>query len=85
MTVEAAAEAIGINKSSLSRIERGLMPYSQDILESLAAVYRCDPAELLIQDPREGTNIVQLWDRASLDQRRALGSVAETILKYREG
>lgn len=84
MTVEAAAAAIGVNKSSLSRIERGLMPYSQDILESLAAVYDCDPAELLIQDPHEDTNIVQLWDRASLDQRRALGSVAETLLRYRE-
>lgn len=84
MTVEAAAEAVGINKSSLSRIERGLNPYSQDILENLATLYECDPAELLIQDPREDTNIVQLWDRASLDQRRALGSVAATILRYRE-
>jgi transcriptional regulator with XRE-family HTH domain len=85
MTVEAAADAIGVNKSTLSRIERGLSPYTQKVLENLALLYGCDPAELLIQDPREETNIIRLWDRATADQRRALGSVAETMIKYREG
>lgn len=82
LSQEVVAAALSMNKSTLSRMERGLTPYSQDRLEALAALYGCDPAELLIQHPREETNIVKIWDRASRDQRRAIGTVAETMIGY---
>jgi transcriptional regulator with XRE-family HTH domain len=81
-SLEAAAAEVGITKPTLSRIERGEIPYKQDLLENLGLLYGCHPAELLIQDPAEASNIVQIWERASHDQRRALGTVAETMIGY---
>lgn len=42
----------GITGASISRIESGLTPYSQDYLEATAIVLRCTPADLISRDPR---------------------------------
>lgn len=80
----AAAEAGTINHTTLSRIERGLVPYNQDLLERLSTVYGCEPAELLMQDPTEDANVVRLWERADEGQRKAIAAVAETIVGFRQ-
>jgi transcriptional regulator with XRE-family HTH domain len=46
-----AADCLEMDKSSLSRLERGLTPYDQRHLETLAALYRCAPGDLLSVDP----------------------------------
>jgi transcriptional regulator with XRE-family HTH domain len=43
------------DRSSLSRIEKGLQPYSQDTLEAMAEAYDCLPAELIGVDPKDLT------------------------------
>lgn len=48
---EQAAEMIGMDRSNLSRIERGQVPYSQALLEAAADAYRCEPVDLLIRNP----------------------------------
>jgi transcriptional regulator with XRE-family HTH domain len=50
-TQEQAAEMIGMDRSNLSRVERGEIPYSQALLEAAAEAYRCDPADLIIRNP----------------------------------
>ncbi len=52
-TLEQAAEAVDITHASLSRIERGLQPYSQAILEALAELYMTDVASLIMRDPTD--------------------------------
>jgi transcriptional regulator with XRE-family HTH domain len=49
----AAELEIKISEGQLSRIERGETPYSQDTLEALAAVLRCEPADLIMRDPTQ--------------------------------
>jgi transcriptional regulator with XRE-family HTH domain len=83
MSLEEVAPKVGITHGTLSRIERGAVPYNQDLLERLADLYGCEPAELLIQDPAVGPNVIPIWAGADDDQRRAIATVAETIVGFR--
>jgi transcriptional regulator with XRE-family HTH domain len=51
-----------ISEGQLSRIERGETPYSQDILEAIASVLRCEPADLIMRDPTEHDALWSLLD-----------------------
>lgn len=87
LTLEYVAEMIGrktgagFTHASLSRIERGLQPYSQPILEALAELYRTDEACLLMVDPTEGDGIWAVWDRAKPSTRRQIIEIAKTLTK----
>jgi transcriptional regulator with XRE-family HTH domain len=52
---------VEMSEGQLSRIERGETPYSQDIVEALANVLRCEPADLIMRDPI-AADIWSLWD-----------------------
>ncbi len=60
---------IEISEGQLSRIERGETPYSQDILEALAAVLRCEPADLIMRDPTQPDAIWSLLDTLKPGER----------------
>ena len=53
---------VDISEGQLSRIERGETPYSQDILEAVAQVLRCEPADLIMRDPTQPDAIWSLID-----------------------
>src|SRR5450631_997804 len=73
---------IKITHASLSRIERGLQPYSQPILEALAAeLTGGDEASLLIRHPSDPDGIWQVWDNAQPADRRKIIEIAKTIIK----
>lgn len=59
-----------ITAQSLSRIERGLQPYSQPVLEALAAALECSPGDLLDRDPNQTQAIWALWGKFNEAQRR---------------
>ncbi|MGZ8286102.1 MAG: helix-turn-helix domain-containing protein [Allosphingosinicella sp.] len=82
-SLEAAAAEIGMTHTNLSRIERGLYPYNQDLMESLALVYGCDPVDLLIRDPSAPVSIYAAMDRANDEQRRLIERIAEDVLEFR--
>jgi len=42
-----------ISPGQLSRIETGKQGYGQDLLEALATVYGCDPADIIRRDPTQ--------------------------------
>ena len=88
MTLEAAAEAVGeatgegFTHASLSRMERGKQPYSQPVLEALAALYKTDPASLLMRNPSDPDAIWSLWDQAkTAEQRTMIRNLAATVVK----
>lgn len=58
-----------ISVSQLSRIESGNQGYSQDILEALATVLRCSPADLIIRDPTKQEAIWSIWDQVPENSR----------------
>lgn len=87
LTLEALAERVatrlgGMTHASLSRIERGLQPYSQPIIEALAdELTGGDVASLLTRDPSEPSAIWSIWERAKPGERKMIVDIAKTIVK----
>jgi len=95
LTQERAAERIGIEQATLSRIERGVHPYNQDFLEVAASVYGCEPADLIAVAPipqkvghfiREwrkyrGLTLEQLAERVDLSHG-ALSQLERGVINY---
>lgn len=51
LTLEAAGAELGMSAAQLSRIENTKGPYTQDLLEHAAIVYKTDVFSLLFRDP----------------------------------
>lgn len=51
MSMHDVAEAMGTYSSAISKYELGDIPYTQRVLEALAEIYRCKPADLLAGPP----------------------------------
>jgi transcriptional regulator with XRE-family HTH domain len=81
LTLERLADRIGITHASLSRVERGLQPYSQPMLEALAEALATDTASLLMRDPSDPDGIWSIWDHATPAERRMIVDIAKTITK----
>jgi len=87
MTLEVLAERVGekiggMTHASLSRIERGLQPYSQPILEAIAdELTGGDVASLLMRDPSTPNAMWSIWERAKPGQRQMIVDIANTIVK----
>ncbi|RRN62792.1 helix-turn-helix domain-containing protein [Caulobacter sp. 602-1] len=67
--------------AQLSRVERGETGYSQDVLEALAIIYRCEPADLIMRDPAAGDAIWSIWDQLQPVQRIQLVEIGQTLKK----
>ena len=66
--------------ASISRIERGTQPYSQDILEALAGALDVTVAQLIEHNPDlPGAEIVHLWDRLDDRQREQADAVLKAM------
>lgn len=68
LTQEQVADAIDKTKGYVSELERGVKRYNQDILESLAKLFKCSPADLLSVNPLEAepqapAEVVDIWTR----------------------
>ena len=85
MTLETLAERVGakiggMTHASLSRIERGLQPYSQPILEAIAdELTGGDVASLLMRDPSDPHGIWSIWDQLRPVERSQVVEIAKTI------
>jgi len=66
---------------NLGKIERGLVPYNQVLLEVLAEELRCEPADLIIRDPESPNGIWTIWEGLAPVQRKQLTEIAETLKK----
>jgi transcriptional regulator with XRE-family HTH domain len=81
LTLEQLAARIGTTHASLSRVERGLQPYSQPLLEALAHALQTDAASLLMRNPADPEGIWSIWDKAKAAERRQIVEIAKTLLK----
>ena len=66
-------------EASLSRYENGRQPYNQRILEALADVYQTEPDHLIGRDPTKEGEIIDLWQRMTLEQRNRARAVIEAL------
>jgi transcriptional regulator with XRE-family HTH domain len=81
LTLEALAGRVGTTHATLSRMERGLTPYSQPLLEAIAEALSTDAASLLMRNPEDPEGIWSVWDQAKPGERRMIVDIARTVLK----
>lgn len=87
ITLVRLSQRTGISQPSLSRIERGLQPYSQGILEVLADALSCEPADLIGRLPGAPNelqvlvNLVPPENAPALHERRERASHAALGLR----
>lgn len=74
-------EEMGVEMSvaTLSRIETGNVPYTQDTLEAIADALRTDPASLLWRNPEDDEAIWSIWDQAKPGERKQITKVLKAI------
>jgi len=82
MTQEQAAEPLNMDATNLGKIERGLVPYDQRLLESAAELYGCEPADLIMRNPSDPEGIWSVWERAKQGQRKQIVEVARVIVGH---
>ena len=67
------ARPISMTHATLSRIERGRLPYGQGLLEILAEIYRTDRASLIMRDPSDPEGLWSIWEQLQpLERRQAI-------------
>jgi transcriptional regulator with XRE-family HTH domain len=69
LTLEELGARLDLTHGNLSRIERGLRPYSQETLEGIARELNTDPASLLERDPEDPEGIWAVWESLPRSER----------------
>lgn len=83
-SLDKLADMVPMDKSNLSKVERGFLPYNQEMLERLADALMTDPASLLMRDPTKDGAIWSIWDRASPGERQQIEAVAQALIDSRK-
>jgi transcriptional regulator with XRE-family HTH domain len=79
-TLETVGAEVGMTGPNLGRVEKGEVPYSQDLLEQLADMYGCEIADLLVRDPSDPEGMWSIWERAQPAQRNQIAAVAKALI-----
>lgn len=79
-TLVQVAEYLHMTHGQLSKIERGDQPYNQGLLEALAELYMCAPADLIIRDPSDPQGMWSIWDNAAPGDRDKIVAIARALV-----
>lgn len=86
LTLEQTAERIGMSHQNLGRIERGLVPVNDELLELLAEALNCTIADLWARaGPSTPDSLWSIHDQLTPQQRVQLIEVAKVIAKTGTG
>lgn len=85
LSQEQLASRLDTSVASISRIESGTQPYTQDVLEAIAEALNTDVASLLMRNPIDPEAIWNLWDKAKPGERRMIIDIARTVTKTGTG
>jgi transcriptional regulator with XRE-family HTH domain len=79
LNLDRMAKQVGQSVSTLSRVEKGLTPYSQDFIEAYARILDCHPADFLLRPPTSPESIWQVYDGMNEAQRADLARIARAL------
>ena len=79
----ASARPVGMTHATLSRIERGKLPYNQVLLELLAQVYHTDRASLIMRDPSDPDGLWSIWEQLRPRERTQAVEVMKALHRTR--
>ena len=83
-SLDKLADMVPMDKSNLSKVERGFLPYNQEMLERLAEALMTDVASLLMRDPTTPGAIWSIWERASVGERQQIEAIAQALVATRK-
>lgn len=76
LTLAQLAARVDTTEATVSRLERGLQPYSQPMLEALADALTCRPGDLITRPPGASDQIMAVLNDMSPEaQKHALAAV----------
>lgn len=89
MSQDKAAEAIGVHRQTIVKLEKGLMSLTEEYAEKLGSAYGCDSWELLESAPllsREAKELVSMLSELDPVSQKALKNfVTEIFPRYSAG
>jgi len=59
--LERLADRVGMTTGNLSQVERGTTAYTQNSLEAIAEALDCEPADLLMRNPADASQLWAAW------------------------
>lgn len=68
VSLEFVADAVPMDKGNLSKIERGLLPYNQEMMERLGDILGTEPGNLISRDPTKEGKVIDLVQRLNAAQ-----------------
>lgn len=85
LSLDRLAPRIPMAVSSLSRVERGVQPYSQPMLEAIAEALGCAPADLLMRNPLEEADprVQDLLNSLDEQERNYVRGYIEALIQRR--
>ena len=81
LTQEQLADRLETSVASISRLESGMQPYTQDVLEALAEALNTDPASLIMRDPAHPEAMWSIWESAKQGERKLIEEIARSVVK----
>jgi transcriptional regulator with XRE-family HTH domain len=81
LSQEQLADRLETSVASISRIEKGSQPYTQDVLEALAEALMTDPASLLMRNPDDPEAMWSIWEQAKKGERQLIEELARSVVK----
>ena len=63
LSLEALADNVPMDKGNLSKVERGLLPYNQEMVERIAFIIGVEPASIIGRDPTKDGKVIDLVQR----------------------
>jgi transcriptional regulator with XRE-family HTH domain len=80
LTQAELAQAMGISRPYLTKVERGDRRYDQSILEAAASALGCTVDDLIARDPAESAELADIWNvMTPAQQTRALAVLRATF------
>lgn len=80
-SLEYLAHNVPMDKGNLSKVERGLLPYNQEMLERIANILGTDPGNLINRDPTKEGRVIDLVQRLNQAQLEQAERVLEAMFK----
>lgn len=82
LSQEQLAERIGVTHGAVSQLERGLVNYTQPMLEALADALDCEPADLIMRDPNASIwSVMDVLKTAPEPEQRRIVAIIDAYRK----
>lgn len=70
-----------MSRTNYGRIENGLVPYDQDVLELAGEALGCDLPDILMRNPKEDPSMWTIWDRIPKENRDIAAKILKAFLE----